>query len=62
MKYSRVVDRFDARVEGDAGGSVAQLLHPVVERLRVVLVLRVAVARLQRRSVHPVTSREGENF
>ena len=48
----RVVDVLDAGMEANALAGVPQLLHAVVQILRVELVLRVSVAGVQRRAVH----------
>ena len=50
---SRVVDILDAGVEAESRGGVAEMVHAVVQVLRVVLVPRVLVTRVLRRTVHP---------
>ena len=51
----RVVDAFDARVEAETGGRVTELLHAIVEMLRMMFVLRILVTRVLSGTIHPVT-------
>ena len=50
--HSRVVDIFDARVEPESARGVTELVHAVVQAMRVMLVFRILLACVLSRPVH----------